>query len=47
MVADLIDSSTAKWKTKVIDSFFTAHETELIKSIPLNATLLADKIVWA
>ena len=47
MVADLIDSSTAKWKTEVIDSLFIAHETELIKSIPLSATLLVDKIVWA
>ena len=48
MVADLIDSSTAKWKTEVIDSLFIiAHETKLIKSIPLSATLLADKIVWA
>ena len=45
-VADLIDSSTAKWKSEVIDSLFIAHEAELIKSIPLSATLLANKIVW-
>ena len=46
MVADLIDSSTAKWKTEVIDSLFIAYEAELIKSIPLSATLPAEKIVW-
>ena len=45
-VADLIDSSTAKWKSEVMDSLFIAHEAELIKSIPLSATLLANKIVW-
>ena len=45
-VADLIDSSTAKWKFEVIDSLFIAYEAELIKSIPLSATLLANKIVW-
>ena len=44
-VADLIDSSTAKWKSEVIDSLLIAHEAELIKSIPLSATLLANKIV--
>ena len=46
MVADLIDSSTAKWKTEVIDSLFIPYEAELIKSIPLSATLPVDKIVW-
>ena len=46
-VADLIDSSIAKWNSEVIDSLFIAHEAELIKSIPLSATLLANKIVWA
>ena len=46
-VADLIDSTTAKWKFVVIDSLFIAHEAELIKSISLSATLLVDKIVWA
>ena len=39
--------SIAKWKTKVIDSLFIAHEAKLIKSIPLNATLPVEKIVWA
>ena len=46
LVANLIGSSIAKWKTEVIDSLFIAHEAELIKSIPLSATLPADKIVW-
>ena len=46
-VADLIESSTTKWKIEVIDSLFIAHEAELIKSIPLSATLPANKIVWA
>ena len=46
-VADLIDSSTAKWKNEVIYSIFIAHEAELIKTIPLSATLLVDKLVWA
>ena len=46
MVANLIGSSIAKWKAEVIDSLFIAHEAELIKSIPLSATLPADKIVW-
>ena len=46
MVANLIGSSIAKWKTEVIDSLFIAHEAELIKSIPLSATLPIDKIVW-
>ena len=46
-VVDLIGSSTAKWKSEVIDSLFIAHEAELIKSIPLSATLPIDKIVWA
>ena len=46
-VADLTESSTTKWKIEVIDSLFIAHEAELIKSIPLSATLLANKIVWA
>ena len=46
-VVDLIGSSTAKWKSEVIDSLFIAHEAELIKSIPLSATLPVEKIVWA
>ena len=44
MVTDLIDSSTAKWKNKVIDSLFIAHEAELIKSISLSASLLATNL---
>ena len=44
-VADLIDSGIARWKTKVIDNLFIPHEAELIKSIPLSATLPADKMV--
>ena len=47
MVANLIHSSTAKWKNEVIDSLFIAHKAELIKSIPLSATLPANKLVWA
>ena len=35
-IADLIDSSTAKWKSKVIDSLFIAHEAELIKKNPFE-----------
>ena len=45
-VVDLIDSGTAKWKNEVIDSLFIPYEAELIKSIPLSATLPVDKIVW-
>ena len=47
MVADLIDSNTTKGKNEVIDSLFLTHEVDLIKSIPLSATLPADKLVWA
>ena len=47
MVVDLIDSSTARWKNKVIDSLFIDHETDLIKSIPLSAALSPSKLVWA
>ena len=47
MVADLIDSNTTKGKNEVIDSLFLTHEVNLIKSIPLSATLPADKLVWA
>ena len=47
MVADLIDSNTTKGKNEVIDSLFLTHEVDLIKSIPLCATLPADKLVWA
>ena len=46
-LSDLIDTGTTRWKTEVIDSLFIPHEVELIKSIPLSATLPADKIVWA
>ena len=45
MVADLIDSNTTMWKNEVIDSLFLTHEVDLIKSIPLSATLPADKLV--
>ena len=47
MVADLIYSSTARWKNEVIDSLFIDHEADLIKSIPLSVTLPEDKLVWA
>lgn len=47
MVADLIDSNTAKWKNEVIDSLFIDHEADLIKSIHLSAALPPDKLVWA
>ena len=46
-VADLIDSNTAKWKNEVLDSLFLPYEADLIKSIPLSATLLEDKLFWA
>ena len=45
-VADLIDSNTAKWKNEVLDGLFLPYEVDLIKSIPLSATLLEDKLVW-
>ena len=45
-VADLIDSNTAKWKNEVLDSLFLPYEVDLIKSIPLSATLPANKLVW-
>lgn len=47
MVADLIDSSTTRWKNEVIDSLFIDYEANLIKSIALSATLLPNKLVWA
>ena len=47
MVADLIDSSTARWKNEVIDSLFIDYEADLIKSISLSAALPPDKLVWA
>ena len=47
MVVDLIDSSTARWKKEVIDSFFIDYEVDLIKSIPLSVALPLDKLVWA
>ena len=47
MVVDLIDSSTARWKNEVIDSFFIDYEVDLIKSIPLSVALPLDKLVWA
>ena len=47
MVADLIDSSTARWKNEVIDSLFIDHEANLIKSIPLSSALSLNKLVWA
>ena len=43
---DLIDSNTAKWKKEVLDSLFLPYEADLIKSIPLSATLPVDKLVW-
>ena len=46
-VADLIDTGIARWKSEVIDNLFIPQQAELIKSIPLSATLPADKIVWA
>ena len=47
IVADLIDSSIARWKNEVIDSLFIDHEADLIKSIPLSAALSLSKLVWA
>ena len=46
-VAGLIDSNTAKWKNEVLDSLFLPYEADLIKSIPLSATLPEDKLFWA
>ena len=47
IVADLIDSSTPRWKNEVIDSLFIDHEADLIKSIPLSSALSPNKLVWA
>ena len=47
IVADLIDSSTPRWKNEVIDSLFIDHEADLIKNIPLSSALLPNKLVWA
>ncbi|KAL0010764.1 hypothetical protein SO802_005872 [Lithocarpus litseifolius] len=46
-VADLIDPHTTRWKNEVLDGLFLSYEADLTKSIPLSATLLADKVVWA
>ena len=46
-VSELISQEPVGWKMQVIDALFLPHEANIIKSIPLSALLLLDKIIWA
>lgn len=45
-VSELIEESTASWKTSIVDALFLSHEAQTIKSIPLSSRLPADRLVW-
>ena len=44
-VSELIDLSSASWKSSIIDVLFLSHEAETIKSIPLSSRLPEDKLI--
>ena len=44
-VSELIDLSSASWKSSIIDVLFLSREAETIKSIPLSSRLLEDKLI--
>lgn len=46
-VSELIDPTSANWKSTVIDALFLPHEAEIIKSSPLSVKLPEDKQIWA
>lgn len=45
-VSELIEASTASWKSSIVDALFLSHKVETIKSIPLSSHLPADRLVW-
>lgn len=46
-VSELIDYSTASWKSSILDALFLPHKAKLIKVIPLSSHLPADRLIWA
>lgn len=46
-VSKLIDYATASWKFSILDVLFLLHEAEMIKGIPLNSCLPADRLIWS
>ena len=45
-VKDLIDPETHSWDDNLIQGLFNNHEVNLIKSIPLCTTTVADTLTW-
>ena len=46
VVEVLINQSTCRWRSEVIDHCFSLAEAEVIKSIPLSSTSQPDKLIW-
>ena len=42
----LINQSTRRWRSEVINHCFSLAEAEVIKSIPLSSTSQPDKLIW-
>lgn len=45
-VSELIDPTTASWKSAIVDALFLPHEAQTIRSMPLSTQLPADKLIW-
>lgn len=45
-MAVLINQSTKRWRTNVIDHVFGVAEVEVIKSIPLSSSSPQDMLIW-
>lgn len=45
-MAVLINQSTKRWRTNVIDHVFGVAEVEVIKSIPLSSSSQQDMLIW-
>ena len=45
-VSALIDPTTKKWDSNMLNELFTTQEAELISSIPLCPNVVEDVVVW-
>ena len=46
-VSELINPETASWRSNILDALFLPYEADVIKSIPINSRLPANKLIWA